>query len=135
MTKVKIFAAITFGIRSIYFALASISCLLIVNCSQNKPPTKSAPDFSVATLNGHKGPISAVSFSPDGNQILSAGRDGKLLLWGVPVRKIATELSGGGDQLRTAAISPDGKLAASGDDKGIVRVYDLSNRKLLQQFK
>lgn len=120
----------------IAFTIAlSIACCLFINCGKNKSVPKSAPDFSIATFDGHKGPLSSVSFTPDGKQLLSAGKDGKLILWDIQSRKQVWELSGGGSQLRAAAVSPDGRLTASGDDTGLLRIYDLSRHSLIQQVK
>ncbi|KNE64771.1 hypothetical protein, variant [Allomyces macrogynus ATCC 38327] len=44
-------------------------------------------------LNGHKAPVTSVAFDPLGTYLASAGCDGRLLVWNVQERSIATDLS------------------------------------------
>jgi cytochrome c len=63
------------------------------------------------TLRGHKGPVWAVSFTPDGRELLSAGRDAKVARWDL---ERGVEI-GVKKSLETAFYVPEGDaLAARG---------------------
>lgn len=74
-------------------------------------------------LTGHEGPIHAIAFSPDGQTIVSAGKDGALRSWD-PLGE-GTELLKSDAPLVSLAWSSDGKRLASGGADGTVLVNDL----------
>jgi WD40 repeat protein len=82
----------------------------------------------------HGGPVNAVSFSPAGNTVASGGDE--LKLWSAvdgKLRKTQPEQSGLGktrSAFRCIAFSPDGGLLASGDNDGVIRVWDMRTGKL-----
>jgi WD40 repeat protein len=67
-----------------------------------------------------------VSFSPNDRQLLSAGQDGKIIIWDAlraarPIRV----LRGHSGPVDTATFSPDGQRVLSGGAEGTVRVWSL----------
>jgi WD40 repeat protein len=70
-------------------------------------------------LTGHTAAVLAVDYSPDGQEIVTAGVDGTLKLWKRNGTLIQT-LTGHQAVVRTVKFSPNGKfLVSSGDDKTI----------------
>ena len=59
-----------------------------------------AKDPFVATWTGHKGPVFAVAFSPDGKKILSGSFDTDLKLWDVVSGKELATWMGHSDNVR-----------------------------------
>jgi WD40 repeat protein len=70
-----------------------------------------------ALLPGHKGPISAIAFSPDGQRIVSADEEGNVHLWHGATGARVGNLKGHTGPVNAAALSHDGKriLTVSGD--------------------
>src|SRR5882724_3769972 len=112
----------------------SFVCLVFSSCGDTPGPQPLTRDFSNGTIKAHTGPVTAVLVTPDGKQIISAGRDGRLVIWDVASKTAVVELLGKGDQLRSAVITGDGKFVAAGSEKGIVNVFDLENRKPIRQI-
>jgi WD40 repeat protein len=119
--------------RIILAAITLFSVAIFASCggSSQKAPA-AVKDFSAGTIKAHASPVTAVLFTPDGKQIISAGRDGRLLIWDVGSKTAVVELLGKGDQLRSAVLTLDGKFVAAGNEKGIVSVFDLESHKLIQ---
>jgi hypothetical protein len=58
--------------------------------------------------------VSGLRFSPDGRSIISVSRDKTVKLWDVQTGKFLRTVAGERDQIVTMALSPDGKVIATG---------------------
>ena len=81
-------------------------------------------------LAGHTGRIMRMTFSPDGNRLVTASLDGTLVLWGVshPRPDTWAQLGTGS----AATISPDGLRIATADLDHKVRVWSARDGRLIQ---
>lgn len=85
---------------------------------------------------GHESWIRDLVFSIDGDVMISAGCDDKLIWWPAlddapkPIRTIEAHRG----WIRAAAASPDGTLVASGGNDRIVKLWELESGKLVQQW-
>lgn len=89
-------------------------------------------------FDGHSETVTAVAFSPDGKNIVSAGADIQelegtrltdqytLKLWDVATGKLLRTYSGHADHILSVAFSPDGKQLLSGGRDGNLRLWDVA---------
>jgi len=78
------------------------------------------------TLTGHQDEVYSVQFSPHGDLLASAGKDGTVLIrdtrtW-QPVQKIAASRT----EVNDAAFSPDATTLATVDDDGKLKLWDIA---------
>jgi WD40 repeat protein len=75
-------------------------------------------------LEGHSGTVWAVSFSPDGRQLVSSGDDGAVRLWNLAERGPGRLLWRHDGPVWDASFSPDGHTVASAGNDSTLRVGD-----------
>ena len=88
-------------------------------------------------LEGHKGVVRAVAFTPDGKILASGGgedRDGELMLWDVVTGKNRTNLYGNFAQVTGVAFTPDGKTLASVSLGGYIQLWEVATGKNTMTF-
>lgn len=86
-------------------------------------------------LVGHKDRVTSVAFSPDGRLLASGsyGNERKIKLWNVDSGKVIYEF---GDDLsfKSVAFSPDGKLLVGAGYSKVIKVWKISERKLIYRL-
>ena len=89
----------------------------------------------VGELVGHKGRIAAAAFDQDSRQIVTAGWDGRALLWDWPAGTLRATLEGHDENLTSVAFSPDGALIATGSKDETARIWDVATGRLLRVLR
>lgn len=75
----------------------------------------------------HQNPVTAVSWSPNGDSIASGDSGGLIRVWRPYSGEIVTTLIGHSDTIEDLSWSPDGKLIASGSRDGTLRIWNIEN--------
>jgi WD40 repeat protein len=87
------------------------------------------------TFNGHSDKILAVSFSSEGNSILSGSEDHTIKLWNVNTGQTLHTFTGHTGPVNAVAFSPDGHYALSGSDDKTIKLWDIKNRQEIRTFR
>ncbi len=80
------------------------------------------------------GIVHSVSFSPGGDSLASADKDGTVRLWKVGDGSLLREMRVNTYTVRSIAFSPDGSLLASGSDDNTVRLWNVSDGSLVREL-
>jgi len=111
------------------FVFATAEDRLIVRWDLADPKQKT--DFTA-----HDSYVWALALTKDGQTLVSAGGDDTLMWWPAtaekptPQRKVKAHKG----WIRTLAVSPDGRLLASGGNDRLVKLWNLADGKLVQEF-
>jgi len=81
------------------------------------------------TLKGHTDAANSVSFSPDGQWIVSSGSDQALKVWDAATGQETLTLKGHAGSVYSASFSPDGQRIVSGSSDQTLKVWDASSRQ------
>jgi len=75
-----------------------------------------------------QGWINALSFTRDNKSLVSAGSDGRVMVWDLASRH-GTPLEGRMSSYNCVAISTDDRRVAAGGDDGTIRIWDFDSRQ------
>lgn len=84
---------------------------------------------------GHAADVTTIAFSPD-NRMLAAGsdKDTRVVLWDRATGRRLLNRMAHGSAIKAVAFSPDGKLVMSGEEEGLIKVWDATNGAELRAF-
>jgi WD40 repeat protein len=84
---------------------------------------------------GPRAAVVALTYSPDGKALASAGKDHLIRLWSVADGKLLRRLEGHGGTVYSLAFSPNGKVLASASQDKSIRLWEAVTGKVLHELK
>jgi WD40 repeat protein len=79
-------------------------------------------------LNGHTERVDSLAWQPDGDHLVSGGRDWRLSLWRPAKTRGAIDVQMTDSEVSSVRWSPDGKFLVAGEKKGRLTVFELVSR-------
>jgi WD40 repeat protein len=79
-----------------------------------------------ALVRDHRGPVTMVAITPDGDTLAAVALNGRVILWDVVNRKPPTQLNAGARSY-SVAFSPDSRTVAAACQDGMARVWDVKS--------
>ena len=89
----------------------------------------------VHAFEGHPGVVSALSWVPSGELVVSGGSDGRLRWWQMRSGECVRVQEAHQGTVQALKVSPDGSRLASCGDDGAIRLWDLESGELLQTLR
>ncbi|MEU3793067.1 NB-ARC domain-containing protein [Streptomyces fructofermentans] len=96
------------------------------------PPPDLPDPALMRTLTGHRGPVHAVAYSPDGERVATGSRDTTARIWSSATGEALHILTGHHGPVRAVAFSPDGRLLATGGRDATVRIWDAATGRAVR---
>jgi WD40 repeat protein len=84
---------------------------------------------------GHPGVVSALSWAPSGELVLSGGSDGRLRWWEVQSGECVWVREAHQGAVQALKVSPDGSRLASCGDDGVITLWDLERGEQLRTLR
>ena len=88
----------------------------------------------IQTLEGHKGKISAVAYSQDGNLAVTGSNDKTLKVWGIKTGKCMQTMTGHLGQIVCIAFTPDEDHLITGSWDNTLKLWQLANGSCLRTY-
>jgi WD40 repeat protein len=86
----------------------------------------------IASLSGHSQRVNVVTFTPDGQTLVSGSDDSTIKVWNLATGKPIHTLVGHSDSVHALVISPDSQTIADGSDDNTIKVWNLATGRPLR---
>jgi WD40 repeat protein len=120
-----------------FFAWLALAGLLVPWAGAADDDAPAAVPGLVATLKGHREPVYAVVYTPDGQQLVTGSGDPSVKVWTAGTGKEIKSfggLNGHKNLVLAVAVHPDGNLFATGGSDNTAKLWDFPTRKHLKEF-
>lgn len=85
-------------------------------------------------LDEHDAGVTDVAISPDNTRVVSAARDGTVLVWDVASGTVQQRLTGHDDRVTALDFSPDGQMIVTASMDTTARIWDIASGRELQRL-
>ena len=85
-------------------------------------------------LQGHRGLVSRLIFTPDSKRLVSSSRDQTARIWNIATAKAESVLAGHGAPIYGLDVSPDGKLVVTASEDRRVKIWSVEKGAVLQSL-
>ncbi|MDZ8225340.1 trypsin-like peptidase domain-containing protein [Nostoc sp. ChiVER01] len=129
-TLIKQFKAYQGGINTVRFSPDKAKNLIVTGGKDGTIKFWTRTGESLKPLKpfeGHSQAIRSISFNNKGDRLVSAGNDGKAILWDLEGNKVREFPHGG--KVETTRFSPDDKLLATVGENGTALLWDISSEQ------
>ncbi|MBW4573445.1 MAG: serine/threonine protein kinase [Tolypothrix carrinoi HA7290-LM1] len=110
---------------------------LAITKSSPSQPVKTASENSDQpdTLKGHSSDVNSVTFSPDGQMLVTGSDDLTIKLWNLTTKQEIRTFKGHSSYIYAIAISPDGQTIASGSVDKTIKLWNLNTGEEIRTLK
>lgn len=112
--------------NAICYGVAMTDTVIAAATSEKSVMLFSADGTLLRDLAGHSDKVFSVSFSTDGNRVVSASRDGSAKVWDVSTGTCTQTLIGHSSPVSNAKFSPNGANVATAANDNTVRLWSLN---------
>jgi WD40 repeat protein len=89
----------------------------------------------VRSMSGHTTGVLGLAFPPTGARMISAGSDGRMVVWDLVSGEIVRNITGHTRPVNGVAVSPDGQTVASASGDKTVRLWNINTGAPVDTFK
>ncbi|WNZ21761.1 protein kinase [Leptolyngbya sp. NK1-12] len=97
--------------------------------------TRTEQATMLKTLEGHAGTVRCLTFTPDGQRLITGSNDQTIKVWNVDTGQLLFTLTGHTSAIRSLTVKSDGSTLVSGSDDQTIKLWNLGNGQEIGTLK
>jgi len=122
------------GVRTVVWSPNEEQIVTLGNTDRTAIVWDAKTGEKIASFTSHKDWVLSASWSPDGNSIVTTGKDGSVFIWDSTTGKIKFEISKQSTSIQNVSWAPDAALIATAGDDGLIKLWDAKTGDELNVF-